>query len=64
MAILKLDIGIYNLGIKVSKYILVNLVEPSPCGNNSLGSNSPVDDLLKLHWLPLPPLSILEVLFN
>jgi hypothetical protein len=35
MAILKLDIGIYNIGIKVSKCTLVNLVELFPCGNNS-----------------------------
>jgi hypothetical protein len=35
MAILKVDFGIYNIGIKVSKCILVSLVEPSPCGNNS-----------------------------
>jgi hypothetical protein len=49
MAILKLDIGIYNIGIKVSKCILVNLVEPSPCGNNSFWIKStPVDDLSHL----------------
>jgi hypothetical protein len=35
MAILKLEIGIYNIGIKVSKCTLINLVEPSPCGNHT-----------------------------
>jgi hypothetical protein len=40
MANLKLDIGIYNIGIKVSKCILVNLLEPLSCGNNSFKSKS------------------------
>jgi hypothetical protein len=40
MAILKLDIGIYNIGIKVSKCILVNLLESLTCGNNSFRSKS------------------------
>jgi hypothetical protein len=38
MATLKLDIGIYNIGIKVSKCIIFNLVEPSSCVNNSFWS--------------------------
>jgi hypothetical protein len=40
MAILKLDIGIYNIGIKVSKCILVDLLEHLSCGNNSFRSKS------------------------
>jgi hypothetical protein len=40
MAIIKLDIGIYNIEIKVSKCTLVNLVESFPCGNNSFRINS------------------------
>jgi hypothetical protein len=40
MANLKLDIGIHNIGIKVSKGILVNLLESLSCGNNSFGSKS------------------------
>jgi hypothetical protein len=34
MAILNLDIGIYNIGIKVSKCVLVNFLESLSCGNN------------------------------
>jgi hypothetical protein len=40
MANLKLDIGIYNIGIKVSKCIQVNLLESLACGNNSFRSKS------------------------
>jgi hypothetical protein len=40
MAILKLDIVIYNIGIKVSKCILVNLLESLTRGNNSFRSKS------------------------
>jgi hypothetical protein len=40
IAILKLDIGIYNVGIKVSKCILVNLLESLSCDNNSFKSKS------------------------
>jgi hypothetical protein len=40
MAILKLDIGSYNIGIKVSKCILVNLLESLSYGNNSFKSKS------------------------
>jgi hypothetical protein len=40
MAILKLDIGIHNIGIEVSKCILINLVELSSCGKNSFWSKS------------------------
>jgi hypothetical protein len=40
MAILKLDIGIHNIGIKVSKCFLVNLLESFSCGNNSIRSKS------------------------
>jgi hypothetical protein len=42
MAILKLDIDIYNIGIKVSKCNLVNLLESLSCGNNSFRSKSTV----------------------
>jgi hypothetical protein len=42
MAILKLDIGIYNIGIKVSKCILVNFLESLACGNNSFRSKPTV----------------------
>jgi hypothetical protein len=42
MAILKLDIGIYNTRIKVSKCILVNFLESLSCGNNSFWSKPTV----------------------
>jgi hypothetical protein len=66
MANLKLDIGIYNIGIKVSKCILVNLLEPLSCGNNSFKSKSTlwmISDT-SLAIVPPSPLSILEVLIN
>jgi hypothetical protein len=40
MAILKLDIGIHNIGIKVSKCFLVNLLESFSYGNSSIRSKS------------------------
>jgi hypothetical protein len=40
MAILNLDIGIYNIGNKVSKCFLVNLLESFSYGNNSIISKS------------------------
>jgi hypothetical protein len=42
MAILKLDIGIYNIGIKISKCILVNFLESLSCVNNSFWSKTTV----------------------
>jgi hypothetical protein len=41
MAILKLDVDIYNIGIKVSKCILVNLLEFYLVATTPLGSNPP-----------------------
>jgi hypothetical protein len=64
MATLKLDIGIYNIGIKVSKCIIFNLVEPSSCVNNSFWSK-PTLWMIFHTWSVSPsPLSILEVLIN
>jgi hypothetical protein len=55
MAILKLDIGIYNIVIKVSKCILVILLESLTCGNHSFRSKStPVDNLLHSKCSTLP----------
>jgi hypothetical protein len=42
MTILKLDIGIYYIGTKVSKCNLVNFLESLSCGNNSFWSKPTV----------------------
>jgi hypothetical protein len=41
MAILKLDMGIYNIGIKVSKCILVDLLELFSMSTNLSGAHPP-----------------------
>jgi hypothetical protein len=65
MAILKLDIGIYNIGIKISKYILVNLQEYLSCGNNSFKSKSTMWMISDTLLATTPsPVFILEVLIN
>jgi hypothetical protein len=65
MAILKLDIGIYNIGIKISKYILVNLQESLSCGNNSFKSKSTMWMISDTLLATTPsPVFILEVLIN
>jgi hypothetical protein len=61
--LLKLDIGIYNIGIKVSKCILVNLLESLSCGNNSFRSKSTlwmISDTL----LAIAPLFVYTWIYN
>jgi hypothetical protein len=64
MVILKLDIAIYNIGIKVSKCILVNLLESLSCGNNSFRIKSTLRMIFHTSSDSPSPLSILEFLIN
>jgi hypothetical protein len=64
MAILKFDIGIYNIGIKVSKCNLVDLLEYLSCGNNFFRIKSTMWMIFHTSSESPSSLSILEVLIN
>jgi hypothetical protein len=64
MAILKLDIGIYNIGIKVSKCILVDLLELFFMSTNLSGAHPPPWMIFHTSSASSFPLSIPEVLIN
>jgi hypothetical protein len=64
MAILKLDIGIYNVGIKVSKCILVDLLELFSMSTNLSGAHPPLWMIFHTPSASRSSLGILEVLIN
>jgi hypothetical protein len=64
MAILKLDIDIYNIGIKVSKCILVDLLELFSMSTNLSGGHPPPWMIFHTPSASRSSLSILEFLMK